>query len=130
MAKIWLLDESAPPKGTVAADKSLQWCVDELGLHRDLWVGSQGEPLLLGWIAHLGMNKGKYAVAEVEEGETAAPPVKGWRSGYYLLAIGAAAVKRRLRGEVDWNPDSESDSSRSRNPERQAEKGGLKKSSP
>lgn len=47
MATIWFVEEGLPLKGNPVAEQPIQWCVDELGLHRDLCLPTASETLMI-----------------------------------------------------------------------------------
>jgi hypothetical protein len=101
MAKIWFVAEGIPPTGDPAGAKPLEWCVDELGLGRDLWLASRKERLILGRAAKDSSASilPRYVVVEVEDQEITVSSGKGWRSGYYLVPMLVEAVRTRLKEE-------------------------------
>jgi hypothetical protein len=98
MAKIWLL---GVPSKKAAAEKSLQWCVDELGIHPDLWLSCDSS--ILERLSHLGSSsKVRYSMVEVGEEEAFAAAEPGWKSGYYLAVIVGTELMRQPWSESSF----------------------------
>jgi hypothetical protein len=75
MAKIWLLREGVPLQGNPLAEKSLPWCVDELGLRRGYRLATPRETLIIGRASASDLSPfghRRYVVIELEDPETTA----------------------------------------------------------
>lgn len=99
MAKIWLLREGVPLQGNPLAEKSLPWCVDELGLRRGYRLATPRETLMIGRASTSDLSPfghRRYVVIELEDPETTAYARECWRNGYYLVLISVEGLINKL----------------------------------
>ena len=102
MATIWFVKEGLPVKGTPVAEQPFQWCVDELGLHRDLCLPTRSETLILERRANDpgAVGNPRRIFVELKDQEATRFSDKGWRSGYYLVVISVSAVKNKMEEQL------------------------------
>jgi hypothetical protein len=89
MATIWFLEEG-PIQGPPAAEKSLGWCVKNLGLRADDWIAPQNSKPELA--AYRGFC---YVVVQVSDADLT--DTKNWKTGFYLLEKDATRVRKILQ---------------------------------
>ena len=94
MAKIWFVKEATfPTRGHKQADRSVEWCVERLGLARKQRVASAG---VIGG-ADLSGSKAGFGRVVVSIGrEDEDSDTTSWPRGFYLLNIDADEARRAL----------------------------------
>ena len=100
MAQIWFVKSGeSPTKGDEPyAERSLEWCVDNLGLRQADWIKPLGDLPKIGDSTHLDAYRDpQYVVVKVENEEINDLSAKGWKSGFYLPKISIDQVKKRLQ---------------------------------
>ncbi len=105
MATIWFVQQGPPRKGKRVAKADFQWCVNELGLHRDLWLPSARRAFIrepkAGDPGASGVPQRIFV--ELERREAKGLSDTGWRSGYYLVVMPVSAVKSKLETDLGYN---------------------------
>ena len=94
MAKIWFVKEDTfPTRGHKQADRSIDWCVERLGLAHKQRVASAG---VIGG-ADLSSYKADFGRVVVAIGrEDGEPATTSWLPGFYLLAIDVDEARKAL----------------------------------
>lgn len=81
MAKIWFVKEGLTGQGDPVAEKTLNWCVQNLGLKPTDWKSSLNSPLTLGQRTALSEYSNlRFVVISLEENEATID----WKAGYYF----------------------------------------------
>ena len=99
MAKIWFVREGkSPTLGDAAAEKPVQWCIDELGLNPGQWIAPLSSPRRIGKSDHLDeVKEFKHVIVELDDKDISALKQGHWKSGFYLLAnISPSNVRAKL----------------------------------
>lgn len=98
MAKIWFVREGAKPTfGDPVGEKSLEWCVDNLGLSQSDWKAPFESPPLLGESTSLDPFKSPgYVIIEIENQDITSSFGKGWRTGFYKSPLSVKQARERL----------------------------------
>jgi hypothetical protein len=101
MATIWLLKSGEIQRGLSAGSKSLDWCVENLGLRpsnriagletRNLRIGEKEDPQRA---PYRGL---RHAVVQVDEADL--QNKNDWKTGFYLLEKDATQVGKILDGK-------------------------------
>jgi hypothetical protein len=84
------------------AEQPIQWCVEELGLHRDLRLPTGSETLMIERkVNHSGaFGNPRRIFVELKDREAIRFADKGWRSGYYLVLMSVGAMKNKLEKQL------------------------------
>jgi hypothetical protein len=102
VATIWFVQQGSPRKGKRVAELDFQWCINELGLHRDLWLPSARKAFIrepkAGDPGASGVPQRIFV--ELKRREAKGLSDKGWRSGYYLVVMPVSAVKSKLEADL------------------------------
>jgi hypothetical protein len=100
MAQIWFVKSGeSPTKGDGPyAERSLEWCVNNLGLRQADWKTPLGSPPEIGDSTPLNAFRApQHVVVQVENEDITDLSGKGWKSGFYLPQISMDQVKKRLQ---------------------------------
>ena len=103
MATIWFVRERFPAQGNQVANRPFLWCVNELGLHRDLCLPTTSEARFIKRTANDSGPFGnpRHIFVELNDQERTGLSDKSWRSGYYLVLMPVVAVKNKLLEQLD-----------------------------
>ena len=95
MATIWFCREGEIQVGPPIAQRSIDWCVKNLGLQASNWMaGPKQTHLVIGQKSPLGaLGEYRFVVVEIDDDDVDAG-VKGWKMGYYLLEIEPRDARR------------------------------------
>ena len=95
MATIWFVKEGEIQVGPPIAQRSVDWCVENLGLQASNWItGPKRTHLVIGQKMPLGaLGEYRFVVVEIDADDVDAG-VKGWKMGYYLLEIAPRDARR------------------------------------
>ncbi len=87
MATIWYLKEGEIQRGPSIAERSIDWCVDILGLKEsDLMTGLETRGLTIGEKTPMSDYRGnRYVVIEINDAARQDSSGKLWETGYYLI---------------------------------------------
>ena len=98
MATIWYMREGEEQRGSSIAEKSLDWCVENLRLEGDRRIADlTTRPLIVGRKDPMSPFRNQLVVVEVKNNDCQGS-FKNWRPGYYLLEKRAEEVQKILGG--------------------------------
>lgn len=97
MATIWFIQHGSSIPARRVTEEDFEWCVNELGLHRDLWLPRESKSSVQG---KGGARISQRVFVELKEREAKALSEAGWRSGYYLVVMPVSAVKSKLEARA------------------------------
>jgi hypothetical protein len=100
MARIWFLKEGAQQRGEAQTEKSLDWCVKELGLQKSHWDESlQQRPLIIGQPSQLSaVREYRFVVVTLDESDVSGEAAEGWKPGACLIDMTPDEVRPILIG--------------------------------
>lgn len=98
MAKIWFVKEGDQPTlGGPVAEKSLQWCIENLGLQRSHWKRppDHGIKIKSDRPDLDAFREPSIVVVEAQDNDVLNSP--GWKAGYYVvISLSVQEAKKRL----------------------------------
>lgn len=98
MATIWFLKEGEIQRGPAIAKRSIDWCVDKLGLKESNRIADLNERnLTIGKRSRYGeLRPNRFVLIEINDSDRQDLSHKSWATGYYLIDKEPAEVQRVL----------------------------------
>ncbi len=94
MVKVWFVREGPEPtSGEPEYTLPLKQCIDQLGLDRNQWFSSLGQPPRFDDPGPAWLREPRYVFCEVDEQEASE---QGWKPGFYRRGLGPKEVARKL----------------------------------
>ena len=87
MATIWFLKEGEIQRGPAIAKRSIDWCVDKLGLKESNRIADlNGRNLTIGKRSRYGeLRPNRFVLIEINDSDRQDSSRKSWATGYYLI---------------------------------------------
>ena len=87
MATIWYMKEGEIQRGSAAGERSIDWCVEQVGLKESNWIaGLETRNLTIGEKTPMSDYRGnRFVVVEINDSGRKDSSGKSWATGYYLL---------------------------------------------
>jgi hypothetical protein len=84
MAKICFMREGLTGRVDPAAEKSLSWCIEKLGLQtRDWWADPETQFTIDKWLELSPYSRLRWVLIQLDESEAS----DKWKSGYYFSPL-------------------------------------------
>ncbi len=98
MATIWFLKEGEIQRGPAIARRSIDWCVDKLGLKEsDLIADLNERNLTIGKkVQMVELRPNQFVLIEINDSNRQDLSRKSWATGYYLIDKEPAEVQQAL----------------------------------
>lgn len=98
MATIWFLKEGEIQRGPAIANRSIDWCLDKLGLKESNRIADLNERnLTIGKRSRYGeLRPNRFVLLEINDSDRQDLSHKSWTTGYYLIDKEPAEVQRVL----------------------------------
>jgi len=98
MATIWFLKEGEIQRGPAIAKRSIDWCVDELGLKEiDRIADLNVRNLTIGKKVQMGESgPNRFVLIEINDSDRQDLSRKSWATGYYLIIDKEPAEVQRV----------------------------------
>ncbi len=98
MATIWFLKEGEIQRGPAIAKRSIDWCVDKLGLIESDRIADLNERnLTIGKKVQMGeLGPNRFVLIEINDSDRQDLSSKSWATGYYLIIDKEPAEVQRV----------------------------------
>ncbi len=98
MATIWFVKEGEIQKGPSIAERSIDWCINKLGLKESDWIADLStRKLTIGSKTPISSYRGyRFVVIEIKDPGHQHSSGKSWATGYYIIDKEPAEVQQIL----------------------------------
>jgi len=101
MATMWFFKEGEVQSGFSRGHRSIDWCVNNLGLRQHNWFAPlTTKELTFGEKRTNGLEPYRsfcFVIVALKEEDLETAPHNGWRPGFYLLNMGATEARAVLK---------------------------------